>query len=181
MSRVDVSTTQISETTNDLKVSISSYFEYDIPEVNELQSAEACIKLLVEKHGHDEVYKLVKGQLAIVTQAPARKELIEQWTSINPEVRATLITLPKEGVVDGVATATLPEPQRLALQQRMDEFKLGEKASRTRVVRMTEDPIDAIARRISSGEIQGEELDALRARAMELLGLSGQAQGQRRR
>ena len=172
MSKVDVSTTQVSETTNDLKVSVSSYFEYDIPEVSDLQSAESCIKLLVEKHGHDEVYKLIKGQLAIVTQAPARKELIEQWTSINPEVRATLITLPKEGTIDSVATATLPEPQRLALQQRMDDFKLGEKAPRTRIVRITEDPIDAIARRIQSGELGGEELALLRARALELLGVS---------
>ena len=177
MSKVEVSTTQVSETTNDLKVSVSSHFEYDIPEVGDLQSAESCIKAMVERHGHDEVYKLIKGQLAIVTQAPARKELIEQWHSINPEVRMALITMPT-GEAE-TATATLPEPQRLSLQQRMDDFKLGEKAPRTRIVRITEDPIDAIARRISSGEIQGEELDALRARAMELLGLS--VTGQRRR
>ena len=177
MAKIEVSTTQVSETNNEYDVSVGSHFEYDVPEVSELQNAEQCLKLLIEKHGYDEVYKLVKGQLAIVVQAPARKELIEQWHSLNAEVRSTMITAPTGETK--VVKVVLPEPQRLALQQRMDEFKLGEKAPRTRIVRITEDPIDAIARRISSGEIQGEELEALRTRAMELLGLN--VSGQRRR
>ena len=176
MAKIEVLTTQVSETNQDYDVSGNSHFEYAVPEVNddpnkgELVSAEQCIKLLTEKHGYDEVYKLIRGQLAIVVQAPARKELIEQWHSINVETRVSMIT-PPTGEVK-VVNVTLPEPQRLALQQRMDEFKLGEKAPRTRILRITEDPIDAIARRIKSGDIQGEELDAMRARAMELLGIS---------
>jgi hypothetical protein len=172
MSKIEVSTTMVSETTNELKVSVSSSFEHDVPEISDAQSAEVCIKLMVERHGNDEVYRLLKGQYTIALQAPARKELVEQWHSIAPDVRIGLIKMP-EGEAE-TATAILPDAQRSLLQARMDEFRLGERAPRTRIVRITEDPIDAIARRIQSGEISGDELETMRARAMELLGLGGQ-------
>lgn len=178
MAKIEVSTTQVSETTETLDVSVSSHFQYDIPEVSDTQSAEQCLKIMTERHGYDEVYKLVKGQLTIALQSPARKEVIEQWHSIAPEVRAGLITMPTgEGKV---ATAALPAAQQGLLQARMSEFKLGEKAPRTRIVRITEDPIEAISRRIASGELAGEELDAMRARARELLGLPAEPAPRRR-
>lgn len=175
MAKVEVSTAQVEETSPELKVNVSSHFDHDIPEVGDSQNAEACIKLMTERHGYDAVYRLLKGQYVIAIQAPARSELTEQWHSLPASTRSALIKMPDAQPIPGVqlvATAVLPEAQRNALQARMDSFKLGEKSPRTRTVRVVEDPVEAIARRIQSGELSGEELEATRARVAEMLGLA---------
>jgi len=172
--QIAVKTKQVSETSRTLEVAVSSHFEHDIPVVSDTQSAEQCLNAMVERHGYEQVYKLVRTKYIIEIQAPARIALVEQWHKIPPEERAQLIKMPTATLPGevSVATAELPEAQQKALQARMDAFVLGERTPRTRVVEMTEDPIDAIARKIQDGEIVGDELDTLRARAAELLGLA---------
>lgn len=168
MAKIEVSSSDVTDLT---KPRVSSYFEHDIPEVSDTQSAEDCIKQMTERFGYGPVYELVKSSYTIAVQAPARKKLIELWEAIPLSVRANLILAPeKEG---GQYTADLPAERQQALQAYMNEWKLGDRAPRgVRTVIVQGDPVKAIMEGIADGSLTGERLEEMRVRVAELLGLS---------
>ena len=159
--RIDVSLSDVSDPT---KPSIKSQFWHEMPEsVEEFQN-----RFTVEIDGDkmvDPVYELLVRSYTIALQAPARKEVVDQWESIPVEERTALI-LPLENK-EGQYTATLPAAQQELLQQRMDEWKLGEKAPRTRVVHVVGDPVKALIDGLKGGTIKLD--DERRAEIQEQL------------
>lgn len=130
MAKIEVSTSQVSD---EQKPQISSYFEHDVPET---------LEKAVARFGEGPVYELFRGAYTVAIQAPARKELTAQWESLDQDYRSTLLVAPEKE--DGQYTGTLPAEQQSLLQQRMDEWKLGEKSPRTRVVRVAGDPVQGL-------------------------------------
>ena len=166
--KIVVSSSDVSDPT---KPRVSSYFEHDIPEVSAEQSAEECIRQMVERFGTGPVYDLIKGAYTIVIQAPARKELISQWEGIPADIRAGFISPPAEE--SGQYTATLPAEQQILLQAHMNVWKMGDKAPRgVRTVIVQGDPVKAIMEGIADGSLTGERLEEMRAKVSELLGLT---------
>lgn len=174
--KIEVATTQVSESTPHLSVNVSSHFEHDLPVAGPETPAKDLLERMVNMHGPDQVYDLFCRQYVLEMRGPSRKVLIEQWNALPPETRQSLIVYPENGTGDDAsakrtATAKLPDEQQHELQVAMDAWRLGERAPRTVRTRPTEDLVDNISRRIASGDLQGEELEALRLRAAELLGL----------
>ena len=174
MADIKISSSDVSDPT---KPSVKSSFLHDIPASIE-EAQKRFPATMVSGKLVDPVYEMFAGQYTIAIQAPARKELIAQWESIDAEERTALIVEHKGPDGESVFTAKLPDAQQAALQERMNSWHLGERSPRQRVI-YGGDPVKAFMETLPT--LTEERKAEIAAQLASLLGMSVPSASQRQR